>query len=96
MTAVTEVLDLAAQHECSVAVSGLMLKLRAPEEPPAVVLDQLRQHKLDIIGHLLSVPVEWAELSRQARAALRQVVRAKGLNLCWPTVGLGPRTRGIA
>lgn len=61
MTAATEALDMAASHECSVAVSGSMLKLRAPEKPPAEVLDQLRQHKFDIIGHLLGVQVEWAE-----------------------------------
>ena len=47
-----QVLDLARQHGVTVEARGDMLHLSAPAEPPAEVLDALREHKSEIIDAL--------------------------------------------
>ena len=56
MTAsVYDVLEAAKQHNIKITVAGDILKLRAPCEPPAEVVEQLRQWKPHIIQALSEV-----------------------------------------
>jgi len=51
-TSVHDVLQLAGQHQIKIYLNGDSLKLRAPFEPPAEILEQLRQWKPQIIREL--------------------------------------------
>ena len=52
MTAALDLLDLARRHGIELALTGESIRLRAPAAPPPEVVDELREHKADLLALL--------------------------------------------